>query len=181
MKLNKILYTSLIFATTLMTLANQDCFAAGQVKASRIPAGIIETSKATGLWQDIYTSPKKVILYSYQPGSTCPYQSQEFHNKMSSAASQSGGQYFARPTGPDKLTREVNAATARMQTKIKQAKQSTDPNAIKKINKEISDFNKLISFTNKCTVKACIINPSKGEYIMMNRDSAQALNTIKNY
>ena len=178
--LKKVLCIHLMLMAIILS-GSTKALASGEVNANKIPDGIVEASKKIGLWRDIYTSPKKVILYSYMPGSTCPYQSQEFHNKMNSAASRSGGKYITRPTGPSRLNREVSTAAAKIKAKIKKAEQSNDPNAIKNVRAEINEFNKLVTFTNKCTVKACIINPSKGEYVMMNRNSEQALETIKNY
>ena len=144
----------------------------------KIPAGIIETSNEFGLWQDIYNSQQKVVVYSYMNGSTCPYQSQEFHNKISSAATSSGGKYRARPTGPDKFEKELNTAIKKLEAQTKKVKTQAEAN---KINKKIQAFNKLVKFTNQCTIKACIINPSKGEYILMNRKSAEAIQTMKQY
>ncbi|MBR5555133.1 hypothetical protein IKU74_03865 [bacterium] len=164
----------MIFATLLTSTTE----ATSAPTPQKIPNGIIEASNKFGLWRDIYNSKQKVVVYSYISGSTCPYQSQEFHNKITSAAGASGGKYKARPTGPDKLEKEINAATAKLNEK---AKNITNPAQAKAINKEIQAFNKLMSFTNKCTLKACIIDPSKGEYILLNRNSAEVVGAMKSY
>lgn len=144
----------------------------------KIPAGVIEASNKFGLWQDIYNSNQKVVVYSYMRGSTCPYQSQEFHNKVSAAASSSAGKYKVRPTGPDLMKREVDPITQKIQAKSKNVKTQEE---MQEFNKEVQAFNKLLRFTNQCTLKACIINPSKGEYILMKRNSEEAVQTIKSY
>jgi len=144
----------------------------------KIPTGIIETSKKLNLWRDIYTTQQKVVVYSYKQGSTCPYQSQAFHNKISSSAANSGGKYRARPTGPDKMEKEINLVISKIEAEAKNVKSQEDVNYI---NSKIRDFNKLLTFTNKCTMKACIINPSKGEYILLNRNAEEVINAMKSY
>ena len=164
-----------IFLTILLTSSNQ---AISAPTPQKIPAGIVETSKKLNLWRDIYTSSQKVVVYSYIPGSTCPYQSQEFHNKVSTAATNSAGKYKVRPIGPDKLKKEVNTAISKVEAK---AKNVSSQEGVQQINKEIQSLNQLLTFTNKCTIKACIINPSKGEYILMERKPAEAVQTMKQY
>lgn len=148
------------------------------LRTQKIPAGVIEASKKFGLWSDIYTSPKKVVVYSYIPGSKCPYQSQEFHNKVTSAAARTGGAYFVKPIGPDKLDKDVDKIAVKLKAKAKNVKTQEE---MKAYNKEVQEFNKVLKFTNQCTLRACIINPSKGEYIMMNRQSEEAVKTMSKY
>ena len=148
------------------------------VATQKIPAGIIDSSIQTGAWKDIYTSPKKVVVYSYKAGSTCPYQSQDFHNKVTAAASNANGAYYARPTGPEKLQKELNDVSKKLQAKSKTLKTDKE---IKDFQKEIQGFDRLLKFTNQCTLKACIINPSKGEYILMSRDADEVVNTMRRY
>jgi len=169
--------TALLAVLTILFMGTLKAQAAEPVP-KKIPAGIIETSNSLGLWKDIYNSPQKVVVYSYMRGSTCPYQSQEFHNKVSAAASSSAGKYKVRPIGPDLLQKEVDSITKKIQAKSQNIKTQEEMRAF---NKEVQAFNKLLKFTNQCTLKACIINPSKGEYIPMRRDSAEAVQTIKSY
>ncbi len=151
------------------------------VRTQKIPAGVIEASKKFGLWSDIYTSPKKVVVYSYIPGSKCPYQSQAFHNKIVSAAGSSGGKYMARGTTPQKMQKELDTAGAKLDAKRKVLMPKNNPEDAKAFNKDVQAFNNLVRFTNQCTLRACIINPSKGEYIMMNRQSEEAVKTMSKY
>lgn len=69
------------------------------------------------------------------------------------------------------MHKEVDAVSQKLQVKSKNLKTQT----------EIQAFNKLLRFTNQCTLKACIINPSKGEYVLMKRNSEEAVQTIKSY
>ncbi len=175
--------TALLAVLTILFMGAAETEAAGKTPAGapvprKIPAGIIEASNSFDLWKDIYNSPQKVVVYSYLRGSTCPYQSQEFHSKVSSAAASSGGKYKVRPIGPDLLQKEVDPIAKKLEAKAKNIKTQED---VKAYNKEAQAFNKLLQFTNKCTLKACIINPSKGEYILMKRDPAEAVQTIKSY
>lgn len=186
-----------VLAVTVLTMSvmnftgNNNAFAASTptvstVKTQKLPAGLKETSRKLNLWTDIYNSPKKVVVYSYMSGSTCPYQSQEFHNKVTSAASRSGGKYYARPTGPDKMKRDIKAPSTKLDTRFTQISQIAktkgvnDPQ-VKAFNKDVQDFNKLMKFTNQCTLRACIINPSKDEYIIMNRKSDEVVKIMNQY
>lgn len=172
-KYTTVLLTVLALVFTLSVKAE-----AASPAPKKIPAGVVEASNHFGLWTDIYNSNQKVVVYSYKKGSTCPYQSQEFHNKVSAAAASSAGKYKVRPTGPDLMQREVEPVTQKLQAKAKNVKTQED---MQEYNKEVQAFNKLLRFTNQCTLKACIIDPSKGEYVLMHRVSEEAVQTIKSY
>lgn len=135
------------------------------IRTKKIPDEVIEASKQFGLFKDLYTSPKKIVTYSYAPGSTCPYQSQEFHNKVSAAAARLG--YSARPILPARLKKDMNAINARAKNKA--------------YKENVKSLKTLFRFTNQCTLRACIINPAKGEYILMNHNADEVLRTMSQY
>lgn len=79
------------------------------------------------------------------------------------------------------MHKEVDAVSQKLQVKSKNLKTLKTQTEMQELNREIQAFNKLLRFTNQCTLKACIINPSKGEYVLMKRNSEEAVQAIKSY
>ena len=79
------------------------------------------------------------------------------------------------------MQKELDTAGAKLDAKRKVLMPKNNPEDAKAFNKDVQAFNNLVRFTNQCTLRACIINPSKGEYIMMNRQSEEAVKTMSKY
>lgn len=147
-----------------------------------IPQDVILAAREFNYAYFLFNRSGKVLYYTYAPGSTCPYSGQKFHDDIIylRASGDINNYYNFNPVTIPFINNISKAASAKVDNAANACK--SDYNCLK--NKSDS-FNSISEFMSNCSIrKICIINNSKNEYVVIDRNiqrASEALNALKNW
>lgn len=168
----------------------------GSYEVKQIPAEFYNTSNTYNIFSDIFNSKKIFIVYTYIPGSDCPYLSQEYHDNVADYVKKGSNSiyYVDYPISSDHLNGQSSNAYKKLDPEYngtEQEKKYTfhSANEVEEFNKKMEkkqaeqqNINNVQDFLWNCMANACIINPSRHEYIYIpDRNFSTLKNALDSY
>lgn len=147
-----------------------------------IPNQVIIGAKRFNYYSFLFNRSGKIVLYSYGPGSSCPYAGQPFHDDIQRFRSSSdvNSRYYFSPVTIQTHNKIDKASASSMDKAVKNCNSSPEC-----LRKAVDDYNAISYFIQSCIIsKICIINNSKKQYISVDRNiqnASKALNDLKNW
>ena len=137
-------------------------------RANTIPKNVLEGSKTSGTWKNIFNSNKKVIFYIYD-GTVTKY-SYDFHTSVSNYCMNGNiaRNYTLQATG-------LKTFNSIREGEIGPSKICDSFEECSIVQRKAANYSLLENFLRNCGTTMCVFNPQKNQYIRLkNRNSTEA-------
>lgn len=144
----------------------------------RIPDAVIEGSRTTGMWKQLFAGSKKVVFYVYSDGTSGNELSKEFDNSVADYIYSSNNYYYYQLQAYDigtynSLKTNVDIGPAKICNSLQECNEQ---------RKKAGAYSTLAEFVSRCARTMCIINSRTNEYIILrNRDSRNAISILQQF
>lgn len=153
---------------------------AGNYKAQPIPQNILQGSRDSKSWTNIFNSSQKVVFYIYDESNKNSKLPPDFHTRINN--------YLVK----SKLIKYYNLKPSTLYAFEKLNWGGTGPSkmcdSIQECNeyrKKAANYSSLSDFMRKCGQTMCVINPRNNQYVILKKRDASAaiklLNALKNW
>lgn len=138
-----------------------------------IPNNVLEGSRTSRTWQNIFNSSQKVVFYLYD-------RNDEFHSELYTYFSKNRlyAFYNYEPYSLDAFNNMRNGS-------IGPSKICNSMEECNKVRENASNYTLLTNFLSNCGKTMCIFNPAKNEYVQLKKrnitEAEQMLQGLKNW
>lgn len=152
-----------------------------------IPQGVILGAREFNFYSSLFSKNGKVVFFMYAPNSTCPLIGQKFYDDLQNFRSRSdvNSYYTFSPVTNKRHNSLIRYTADKLNPGVIDCKTQSECNQkADAINKKMYRFDAISQFITGCIKNVCIINNSKREYVVTNRNiqsTSEALNALKNW